>query len=202
MKRRLLMMLAILTTITMAKAQSFEFQFQGNKVEDGGTVVIPAVPDDFGFGEFWCETNPSSNPTNGLILKLLSGSTASGSASINIKRNTVSPQTLKWCMGGTCQMMNDKTSLEKTFTVSDGSVQVQFDAENCKNEGDLLATLTATIGSETHTVNILFTYGSTGISNVKAEKGDSDYYMLDGRRVERLTKGIYVSQGKKIIINR
>ena len=136
MKRRLLMMLAILMTITMAKAQSFEFQFQGNKVEDGGTVVIPAVPDDFGFGEFWCETNPSSNPTNGLILKLLSGSTASGSASINIKRNTLSPQTLKWCMGGTCQMMNDKTSLEKTFTVSDGSVQVQFDAENCKNEGD------------------------------------------------------------------
>ena len=202
MKRRLLMMLAILMTITMAKAQSFEFQFQGNKVEDGGTVVIPAVPDDFGFGEFWCETNPSSNPTNGLILKLLSGSTASGSASINIKRNTLSPQTLKWCMGGTCQMMNDKTSLEKTFTVSDGSVQVQFDAENCKNEGDLLATLTATIGSETHTVNILFTYGSTGISNVKTENRDSDYYMLDGRRVERLTKGIYISQGKKIIINR
>lgn len=202
MKRRLLMMLAILMTITMAKAQSFVFQFQGNKVEDGGTVVIPAVPDDFGFGEFWCETNPSSNPNNGLILKLLSGSTASGSASINIKRNTLSPQTLKWCMGGTCQMMNDKTSLEKTFTVSDGSVQVQFDAENCKNEGDLLATLTATIGSETHTVNILFTYGSTGISNVKAEKGETDYYMLDGRRVERLTKGIYISQGKKIIINR
>lgn len=202
MKRRLLMMLAILMTITMAKAQSFVFQFQGNKVEDGGTVVIPAVPDDFGFGEFWCETNPSSNPTNGLILKLLSGSTASGSASINIKRNTLSPQTLKWCMGGTCQMMNDKTSLEKTFTVSDGSVQVQFDAENCKNEGDLLATLTATIGSETHTVNILFTYGSTGISNVKTEKGETDYYMLDGRRVERLTKGIYISQGKKIIINR
>ena len=202
MKRRLLMMLAILMTITMAKAQSFEFQFQGNKVEDGGTVVIPAVPDDFGFGEFWCETNPSSNPTNGLILKLLSGSTASGSASINIKRNTLSPQTLKWCMGGTCQMMNDKTSLEKTFTVSDGSVQVQFDAENCKNEGDLLATLTATIGSETHTVNILFTYGSTGISNVKTEKVETDYYMLDGRRVERLTKGIYISQGKKIIINR
>ena len=202
MKRRLLMMLAILMTITMAKAQSFEFQFQGNKVEDGGTVVIPAVPDDFGFGEFWCETNPSSNPTNGLILKLLSGSTASGSASINIKRNTLSPQTLKWCMGGTCQMMNDKTSLEKTFTVSDGSVQVQFDAENCKNEGDLLATLTATIGSETHTVNILFTYGSTDISNVKTEKGETDYYMLDGRRVERLTTGIYISQGKKIIINR
>ena len=202
MKKRLLMMLAILMTITMAKAQSFEFQFQGNKVEDGGTVGIPAVPDDFGFGEFWCETNPSSNPNNGLILKLLSGSTASGSASINIKRNTLSPQTLKWCMGGTCQMMNDKTSLEKTFTVSDGSVQVQFDAENCKNEGDLLATLTATIGSETHTVNILFTYGSTGISNVKAEKGETDYYMLDGRRVERLTKGIYISQGKKIIINR
>jgi hypothetical protein len=105
-------------------------------------------------------------------------------------------------MGGTCQIMNDKITLEKTFTVNEGSVQVQFDAENCQNEGDLLATLTATIGSESHTVNILFTYGSTGVSSMKTEYRSSNYYTLDGCRVERTTKGIFISRGKKIAINR
>ena len=71
MKKNLLLTLSImLFTATMTSAQSFEFQYQGKSVVDGGTVTIAAVPDDFGFGEYWCETNPSSDPNNGLILKL------------------------------------------------------------------------------------------------------------------------------------
>lgn len=201
MKKSLLLTMALLMSVTFAKAQSFEFQFQGNSVEDGGTVTIPAVLDDFGFGEYWCESNPSSNPTNGLILKLLSGSTASGSASINVERNTLNPQTLKWCMGGTCTMLNDKTSLDKTFTVSDGLVQVQFDAENCRQEGELLATLTAAIGSETHTVKILFVYGTTAVNSINTDTRASGYYTLDGRRLERPGKGVYITEGKKMIIH-
>ncbi len=202
MKKHLLLTLAVLLlTATMAKAQSFEFCYQGNTVPEGGTVTIAAVPDEFGFGEYWCESNPSSNPNNGLILKLLSGTTASGTANINIERNTMNPQTLKWCMGGECSLLNDKTSLDKTFSVSNGSVQVQFDAENCRNEGDLLATLTATIGSETHTVKILFTYGTSAINNVKGDiLQDNIYFDLNGRRVEHPTNGVYVTNGKKIVI--
>ena len=98
MKKQLLLSLAVLLfTVTTATAQSFEFRYQGNAVPEGGTVTIAAVPDEFGFGEYWCESNPSSNPNNGLILKLLSGTTASGRANINIERNTLNPQTLKWC---------------------------------------------------------------------------------------------------------
>ena len=200
MKKNLLLTMAILMSMIMAQAQSFEFQFQGNSVEDGGTVTISAVPDDFGFGEYWCESNPSSNPNNGLILKLLSSSAANGSATLNIERNTLDPQTLKWCMGGACTLLNDKTSLDKTFSISEGSVQVQFDAENCRNQGDLLATLSATIGSETHTVKILFTYAPAGISSMVTDTRSFDYYTLDGRRVEHPTKGVYITQGKKIAI--
>ena len=202
MKKHLLLTLAVLLlTATTAKAQSFEFCYQGNTVPEGGTVTIAAVPDEFGFGEYWCESNPSSNPNNGLILKLLSGTTASGTANINIERNTMNPQTLKWCMGGECSLLNDKTSLDKTFSVSNGSVQVQFDAENCRNEGDLLATLTATIGSETHTVKILFTYGTSAINNVKGDiLQDNIYFDLNGRRVEHPSNGVYVTNGKKIVI--
>jgi len=202
MKKHLLLTLAVLLlTATTAKAQSFEFRYQGNTVPEGGTVTIAAVPDEFGFGEYWCESNPSSNPNNGLILKLLSGTTASGTANINIERNTMNPQTLKWCMGGECSLLNDKTSLDKTFSVSNGSVQVQFDAENCRNEGDLLATLTATIGTETHSVKILFTYGTSDINNVNGDiQQDNVYFDLNGRRVDNPTKGVYITNGKKIVI--
>lgn len=202
MKKHLLLTLAVLLlTATTAKAQSFEFRYQGNTVPEGGTVTIAAVPDDFGFGEYWCESNPSSNPNNGLILKLLSGTTASGRANINIERNTLNPQTLKWCMGGECSLLNDKTSLDKTFSVSNGNVQVQFDAENCRSVGDLLATLTATIGTETHTVKILFTYGTSDINNVNGEiQQDNVYFDLNGRRVDNPTKGVYITNGKKIVI--
>ena len=194
-------MLTLLMSVTMVKAQSFEFQFQGKSVEDGGTVTIPAVLDDFGFGEYWCESNPSSDPNNGLILKLLSGSTASGSATLNIERNTMNPKTLKWCMGGECTMLNNKTTLDKSFAITNGIVQVQFDAENCQSEGDLLATLITTVGNETHSVKILFTYGSTTINSMRTDVQQADYYTLDGRRVECLTKGVYITRGKKIVIN-
>lgn len=202
MKKQLLLSLAVLLfTVTTVTAQSFEFRYQGNTVPEGGTVTIAAVPDDFGFGEYWCESNPSSNPNNGLILKLLSGTTASGTANINIERNTLNPQTLKWCMGGECSLLNNKTTLDKNFSVSNGSVQVQFDAENCRSVGDLLATLTATIGIETHTVKILFTYGTSDINNVNGDtKQDNAYFDLNGRRVYNPSKGVYVTNGKKIVI--
>lgn len=202
MKKQLLLSLAVLLfTVTTVTAQSFEFRYQGNTVPEGGTVTIAAAPDEFGFGEYWCESNPSSNPNNGLILKLLSGTTASGRANINIERNTLNPQTLKWCMGGECSLLNNKTTLDKNFSVSNGSVQVQFDAENCQSVGDLLATLTATIGSETHTVKILFTYGTSAINNVTGDiLQDNIYFDLNGRRVEHPTNGVYVTNGKKIVI--
>ncbi len=54
-------------------------------------------------------------------------------------------------------------SITKPFTADNGICQVQFDAENIQGEGHLLATLSATIGSETHTVKIKFVYGEQPI---------------------------------------
>jgi hypothetical protein len=67
--------------------------------------------------------------------------------------------------------------------------------------GDLLATLTATIGTETHTVKILFTYGTSDINNVNGDiQQDNVYFDLNGRRVDNPSKGVYVTNGKKIVI--
>ena len=205
MKKILLMMTALLLlTGTSVKAQGWEFQYQGKGVPDSGMVTIAAVEDDWGFGEMWCESNPASDPNNGLVLKLLADKTASGTASISIDENTMDPAVLKWCMGGDCVMFNNKSSLTKNFTITDGLVQVQFDAENARATGYLLATLTATIGTETHTMKIQFTNGaSAGVHPIQGSQfmdNGSGAYDLKGRRVEHPTKGIYIHQGKKVII--
>lgn len=162
MKKYLFMTMATLFLfVATVRAQSFEFQFGGKSLADGETVTISAAADEFGFGELWCETNPSSNPNNGLVLKLLSGSSINGSATLNIRHNDLNPNTLKWCMGGECTMMTDVNKQTKQFDASSGKVQVQFDAEGINGEGYLLATLTATLGGETRSVKIKFVNGES-----------------------------------------
>ena len=140
-------------------AQTFEFRYHGESLADGATVTIQAEEDEWGFGEMGCYTNPSSDPNNGLILKILSGSQNSGNAVITIDENSLNPARLLWCMGGACVNLGNNTTYNKTFTANNGICQAQFDAEDIQSEGRLLATLTATIGSETHTVIIKFVNG-------------------------------------------
>lgn len=158
-KNLLTLVVIFLMSIPVVGAQTFEFRYHGESLADGATVTIAAEEDEWGFGEMGCYTNPSSNPNNGLILKILSGSQAQGNASINIEENSLNPARVLWCMGGSCVNLGSNTSYNKTFSTDNGIVQVQFDAEDIQSEGVLLATLTATIGSETHTVKIKFTNG-------------------------------------------
>jgi len=158
-KNLLYFVVMFLMSIPIVEAQTFEFRYHGESLADGETVTIQAEEDEWGFGEMWCYTNPSDNPNNGLVLDLLSGNQANGTATLTIDENTLNATNITWCMGGTCMPFGNKTSLTKDFTVTNGNCLVQFDAENIQSEGHLLATLTATIGSETHTVNIKFVYG-------------------------------------------
>ena len=164
MIKKLLSLAAILlVSVPALVAQTFEFRYHGESLADGATVTIQAEEDEWGFG--WsCYTNPSYDANNGLVLKLLSSSQAQVSvATLTINENTLNPTVLSWCMGGNCMYFGNKTSLTKEdFSVNNGSENVQFDAENIQSEGYLFATLTATIGGETHMVNIKFTYGEQG----------------------------------------
>ena len=156
-KRLLALAVVSLFMLPALMAQTFEFRYHGEPLADEATVTIAAAIDDF--EEMSCGTNPYDNPTNGLILKLLSGSQNSGTATMTINENTLNPSRVLWCMGGNCMNFGSNTSITKTFTVNDGLCLVQFDAEDIQSEGHLLATLTATIGDETHTVKIKFTNG-------------------------------------------
>ncbi len=157
-KNLLSLAVMFLMSIPIVEAQTFEFRYHGESLADGTTVTIAAEEDEWGFGEMNCFTNPSSDPTNGLILIILSGSQNSGNATIKIEENSLYPSRILWCMGGNCMMVMNP-SITKPFTADNGICLVQFDAEDIQSEGHLLATLTATIGSETHMVKIKFING-------------------------------------------
>ena len=159
-KHLLSLAVVLLLSASSTLAQTFEFRYHGESLADGATVTIQSIEDDWGFGEMWCYTNPSDNPNNGLVLDLLSGNQANGTATLTIDENTLNAANITWCMGGTCMPFGNKTSLTKDFTVTNGNCLVQFEAENIKaDDSYLLATLTATIAGETHTVKIKFVNG-------------------------------------------
>lgn len=189
MKKFFTLIIGLMTALSSG-AQGFEFQYQGQSLADGETVIIAAEEDIF--GELSCETNSMMNPADGLVMKLLSSATATASATLQINHNSLEAGALQWCMGGDCTTLRDQTSLTKNFTVN-GSEQVQFDATNITSEGYLLATLTVTVGLETHKVNIKFVNGDIdGIGKLQAEHG-SVCYDLRGRLIQgHPTPGIYV----------
>lgn len=193
MKKCLLLMMALLSFGGLTvKAQSFEFQYQGQSLKDGDVVTIAAEED--AFGDLSCETNSSADPNNGLVLKLLSGSTANVKAELRITHNTLTLQMLQWCMGGECWSVDDTKVFTKQFTVTE-TVQVQFDASNIQSKGYLLATLKATVGLETHQVIIQFTNGeSADIRDMMINNPQTTaVYDLKGCRIEgSIPSGIYI----------
>jgi hypothetical protein len=199
MERRILIAVGLaFLAVQGGQAQGFEFQYRGESLANGATVTIAAEEDSF--GELSCETNPTGNPSDGLVLKMLSGSTANVNARLQITHNTLDAEMLQWCMGGTCMPFGSNTMLTKRFA-ADGSVQVQFDATNIRSNGYLSAVLTASVGLESHRVNIEFTNGeNAGVESVVSGRPAVQVYDLNGRSVKgRLVAGVYIiSDGYKI----
>ena len=207
MRKLIFVLMAVMSVlVTSVKAQSFEFQYQGQSLEDGATVTISAEAN--AFGELSCETNPSANAGNGLVLKLLQDASANGSATLEITENTLAPKMLQWCMGGVCTPFENEKTLAKKLTVNEIE-QVQFDATDIQSKGCLLATLTVTIGLESHQVIIQFTNGeATGVAQVlNTDEKNQAMYDLKGCRVKDTRRsGVYIvsdgHQKKKVIVNK
>ena len=205
--RKVLLVMAVMMSVlvTSVKAQSFEFQYQGQSLEDGATVTIAAEAN--AFGELSCETNPSSDPNNGLVLKLPEGYQGKVQAVLSIQQNTLNASILQWCMGGECVPVTEDTQT-KNFE-AEGIVQVQFDATAILEKGNLQATLTVTIGLESHQVMIQFSNDDmTGMAHrLKTDEKNHTVYDLKGCRIKDKGKsGVYIvsdgSQKRKVIVNK
>ena len=86
-----------------------------------------------------------------------------------------------------------------TWTATKGLVEIQPDGKAIiKGYGE--ETLTAKLGNETRSVSITIC-DPTGISSIKASKAESGkWYNLNGQEVERPSHGIYIHNGKKVIL--
>ena len=73
-------------------AQNFVFQYRGQNLTDGETIIITAEEDLF--VDLSCETNNPLAPAEGLVLKLLNNSTATASATLSISSNTLNANKL------------------------------------------------------------------------------------------------------------
>ena len=62
------------------------------------------------------------------------------------------------------------------------------------------ADVLASVEGSSARVFISFDGGTTGINNVKQTVGDNKYYNLSGQQVENPGKGLYIQNGKKVII--
>ncbi len=60
--------------------------------------------------------------------------------------------------------------------------------------------LTSVEGASAPAFNIIFGGGTTNIKDIKAEQNDDFYYNLGGQRVEAPAKGLYIKNGKKVVI--
>ena len=60
--------------------------------------------------------------------------------------------------------------------------------------------LTSVEGASAPAFNIIFGGGTTNIKDIKAEQNDDFYYNLSGQRVEAPAKGLYIKNGKKVVI--
>ena len=182
--KKIFTLLFCMAVTAVASAQTFGYTFQGRALDEGATVTIAAEEDIF--GDLSCETNLPENPTNGLMMQKFDGGTANVQAKIEITHNSLNANILQWCMGGECKPFNGATTLVKSFQLN-GSVQVQFDATGIQSEGYLTATLTTSIGLESHKVNILFTNGDTsGLEKILNGTGKNlTYYNLNGVKVSK-----------------
>lgn len=157
MKKLFTLCLLLLAVHVSLQAQEFEFQYKGDVYQDGTKLTINAETDMF--GELACETNPSSNPNDGLLIVGKNGAYLTGKAHLAILEHTFKAKTVQWCMGGSCEPMKTVTELDKTF--EGNAVQVLFDAFTIRQKGYLVAKLDVTVGSKSQSLYIEFSNGET-----------------------------------------
>ena len=170
------------------QAQDCVFQFKGQPLEDGATVTIAAEEDPF-FGDMECNTNPASNPSNGLVFVNKGSSAVKGSATLTITKKTMSTEKIQWCMGGQCVIVSGTTETKDFETKAGSFTPIQFDCI-AKKEGEMLSTLEAKVGNKTYTVTIQFVYGESHVAGVEANVVPVAYYTLDGRQVSQRPRGL------------
>lgn len=191
-------MLLIGLAVASASSQTAEFRFNGEPVAEGATVTIAATKNPL-TKRVVCET--------GAILSLynLSAQRQSGTVQLSQYDNTLGTTGGKICMGETCSSFSGSTFTKSFSVAANTAAATQYDVTPAQ-EGAMLTRMVATIGGETHTVIVRFTYGDveTSVRAAAAAATTLDVYTLSGRLLRRgassvqgLARGVYIVKNQQ-----
>lgn len=189
MKKIILTSLLAILSIGYSVAQTFGFTYKGEKLEDGATVTFEADYDIM-TGKNICAT------ATVLSLKDFTPTGEEKSYDVNfvITRDDFDIKAKQICFGGNCWQIQGN-SQAYTFQSAKEVEATLIDITPGKY-GKATSVLTVKRGTETHTVNIEFTYSDpAGITNTSRNAELSDIYSVDGRLVR---KGVRINEVKDL----
>lgn len=174
MKRVLLSLFAALAAFAAGSAQSFEFRYNGEPIEDGATLEYESMRDILPGHEYVCVPRL-------FTVANVSASPLTFTASLRITENSMEA-TAQMCTGGQCMPVTQSWS--GSFTVAPGETEaLQYEAWPSK-PGTMTTVFTATAAGETKTVNFLFKHSvASGITEATTEAPAYDVYSLSGSLV-------------------
>ena len=129
-----------------------------------------------------------------------------GEEEVEVTLSLNTTQTELTAVGATFQLVATVTPADMTVTWSSSSDEVAtVDANGLVTAvGDGMAQITATVGDKSVTCYVIVTIEAEENPDTKINSIDADanavIYDLSGRRVEKAVKGIYIINGRKVVI--
>lgn len=197
--KKIYSLLFMLCACTMANAQQFGLEFNGEKIADGATVEVYATMENL-------EEDPAEEPwwvvEFGAAKGLKIANYTEDDVLINANATTDNTKMLQWCMGGFCEMFSGNTMHKSEEIVPLGAIELQLEP-GMQKEGEYgvwNVTLELSSAVETHHYNLKYIYDETaGVGTVLAPAGDGAIFNLAGKRVTAAERGICIVGGKKVI---
>ena len=210
MKKFFTLCMGLIAALAMQAQSDFPLQFadkDGNIIADGTTLNITTYEaDDFGGVQM-----PS-----GLYVKNISNEKVQGGGEYTIQ--SISNGAFQTCFPNNCVSKESvgtyttgngefaagvpKNMMTEWLPMADGSCQVVYQLV-VFNQNPLTKEWSKDTSKIGPTVTLNFTYSTAGISIVEAgndTKGKAAYYDLSGRRIEKPAKGLYIVNGRKVVI--
>lgn len=159
--KKIFTLAAVLLATSTSIAQNFNVTWFGEEVNNGETVTIKAIEEDFGFILVEAKSNPTLN--TGLLINNLLGNNQDFMVSVRVTEASVTGYGLQLCCGGNC-MRIENGSVTKTFNSKDiinGNVSIpfQYDATFQENIYGMVKTaITVKSGTQSLTFNVNFVY--------------------------------------------
>ena len=176
-------------------------------------VVIPAIVSETGFASFSSDKALDFTDVEGLEAYVISEVTATSATLTQVKKvpagtglilkgTAGEAYTVDILDGDADTFTNELEAAVNGTTVSENSVYVVYEGALHPFSGTEIPAGKAYLQMPAGGARVLpLVFGeATGINAVQSSKGDNAIYDLSGRRVEKLSKGIFVVNGQKIVV--